>query len=99
MRIRIGIGIGIGDIGGTPADPEGLVAQARRAEAEGFTSGWLAHIRGLDAVMGRALRAGDDPHGARDGGGADLSAPSDGTRAAGRSPRRRSRAAGSRSAG
>ncbi len=42
------IGIGIGDIAGAPADPEGLVAQARQAEADGFASGWFAHIRVKD---------------------------------------------------
>jgi 5,10-methylenetetrahydromethanopterin reductase len=51
------IGIGIGDIGGTPADADGLIAQARRAEAEGFASGWFAHIMGMDAVMAAALCA------------------------------------------
>jgi F420-dependent oxidoreductase-like protein len=51
------IGIGIGDIAGRPADPDGLVAQAREAEADGFASGWLAHIRGMDAVMAAAVCA------------------------------------------
>ncbi len=51
------IGIGIGDIGGTPADVDGLVAQAKRAEAEGFASGWFANIFGMDAILAAALCA------------------------------------------
>jgi 5,10-methylenetetrahydromethanopterin reductase len=51
------IGIGIGDIAGAPADADGLVAQARRAEAEGFASGWFANIFGMDAILAAALCA------------------------------------------
>jgi F420-dependent oxidoreductase-like protein len=51
------IGIGIGEIAGVPGDPDGLVAQARRAEADGFASGWFANIMGMDAIMGAALCA------------------------------------------
>src|SRR2546426_7061122 len=51
------IGIGIGDIAGEPADVDGLVAQAKRAEADGFASGWFAHIMGLDAIMAATLCA------------------------------------------
>ena len=51
------IGIGIGDIAGTPADVDGLVAQARRAEADGFASGWFANIFAMDAIMAAALCA------------------------------------------
>ena len=51
------IGIGIGDIAGQPADVDGLVAQARRAEADGFASGWFAHIMGIDAIMAATLCA------------------------------------------
>jgi 5,10-methylenetetrahydromethanopterin reductase len=51
------IGIGIGDIGGAPADVPGLVAQAKRAEADGFASGWFANIFGMDAIMAAALCA------------------------------------------
>src|SRR2546426_4422583 len=51
------IGIGIGDIAGQPADPDGLIAQARRAEADGFASGWFAHIMGLDAIIAATLCA------------------------------------------
>src|SRR5262249_9221832 len=51
------IGIGIGDIGGVAADPDGLVAQVRKAEADGFASGWLANIFGMDAIMAAALCA------------------------------------------
>lgn len=51
------IGIGIGEIGGAGADTDGLVAQAKRAEAEGFASGWFANIMGMDAIMAAALCA------------------------------------------
>src|SRR5437899_136723 len=51
------IGIGIGEITGVPGDPEGLIAQARRAEADGFASGWFANIMGMDAMMAAALCA------------------------------------------
>ena len=51
------IGIGIGEIGGVPGDPEGLIAQAKRAEADGFASGWFANIMGMDAMMAAALCA------------------------------------------
>src|SRR5436309_15897524 len=51
------IGIGIGDIAGAPADVDGLVAQAKRAEADGFASGWLANIFGMDAILAAALCA------------------------------------------
>ncbi|HWP66006.1 MAG TPA: TIGR03564 family F420-dependent LLM class oxidoreductase [Candidatus Limnocylindria bacterium] len=51
------IGIGIGDIAGQPATIDDLVAQAKRAEADGFASGWLANIFGVDAIMGAALLA------------------------------------------
>ena len=49
------IGIGIGDIAGVPADVDGLVAQAKRAEADGFASGWFANIFGMDAIVAAAL--------------------------------------------
>ncbi len=49
------IGIGIGEIGGAPADPDGLVAQVKRAEADGFASAWFAHIMGIDAMTACAL--------------------------------------------
>ena len=51
------IGIGIGDIAGQPATIDDLVAQAKRAEADGFASGWLANIFGVDAIMAAALCA------------------------------------------
>jgi F420-dependent oxidoreductase-like protein len=51
------IGIGIGDIAGAPEDIDGLIAQARRAEADGFASGWFAQIFGLDAVIAATLCA------------------------------------------
>lgn len=49
------IGIGIGDIAGAPAGIDGLLEQARRAEADGFASGWFANIFGVDAIMAAAL--------------------------------------------
>jgi len=49
------IGIGIGDLAGRTADLEGLIAQAQRAEADGFASGWFANIFGFDAIMAAAL--------------------------------------------
>ena len=49
------IGIGIGDIAGVPADVDDLVAQAKRAEADGFASGWFANIFGMDAIMAAAI--------------------------------------------
>jgi F420-dependent oxidoreductase-like protein len=51
------IGIGIGDIAGQPATIDDLVAQAKRAEADGFASGWFANIFGVDAITGAALCA------------------------------------------
>jgi F420-dependent oxidoreductase-like protein len=51
------IGIGIGDIAGQPATIDDLVTQAKRAEADGFASGWLANIFGVDAIMAAALCA------------------------------------------
>jgi len=51
------IGIGLGDITGTPADLDALVAQAEAAEADGFASGWLANIFGMDAILGAAFCA------------------------------------------
>ena len=47
--------IGIGDIAGSPADVDGLVAQAKRAEGDGFASGWFANIFGMDAIMAAAI--------------------------------------------
>lgn len=51
------IGIGIGDIAGRPAGIDDLVAQAQAAERDGFASGWLANIFGVDAIMGATLCA------------------------------------------
>ncbi len=51
------IGIGIGEMGGVPGDPKGLIAQAKQAEADGFASGWFANIMGMDAMMAAALCA------------------------------------------
>jgi F420-dependent oxidoreductase-like protein len=49
------IGIGLGDLTGKPATIDDLVAQAKRAEADGFSSGWLANIFGVDAITAAAL--------------------------------------------
>jgi F420-dependent oxidoreductase-like protein len=45
------IGIGIGEIAGTGGTIDGLVAQAKQAEADGFASGWFANIFGMDAIL------------------------------------------------
>ena len=45
------IGIGIGEIAGTGGTIDGLVAQAKQAEADGFASGWFANIFGMDAII------------------------------------------------
>lgn len=49
------IGIGIGEIGGEAGTVESLIAQAKRAEADGFASGWFAHIMSIDAMTAVAL--------------------------------------------
>jgi F420-dependent oxidoreductase-like protein len=49
------IGIGIGEITGVPATVDNLIAQAQRAERDGFASGWFANIFGFDAIMAAAL--------------------------------------------
>jgi F420-dependent oxidoreductase-like protein len=49
------IGLGIGEIAGRPAPLEELIAQAQQAERDGFASGWLAHIFGIDAMTAVAL--------------------------------------------
>ena len=51
------IGIGIGEIGGEPGDIDGLIAQARRAEVDGFASGWFANIFGMDAILAATVCA------------------------------------------
>lgn len=51
------IGIGIGDIAGQPAGIDDVIAQSRRAESDGFASGWLANIFGIDAIMAATLCA------------------------------------------
>ena len=51
------IGIGIGELGGTPADVDGLIAQAKSAEDDGFASVWLANIFSFDAITMSALCA------------------------------------------
>ncbi len=49
------IGIGLGEIAGQPVDIAGLMAQAKRAERDGFASGWIANIFGMDAMTAVAL--------------------------------------------
>lgn len=49
------IGIGIGEIAGAPATVDNLIAQAKEAEADGFSTGWFANIFGFDAILGCAL--------------------------------------------
>ena len=49
------IGIGIGEITGQPATVDDMIAQALRAERDGFASGWFANIFGPDAIMAAAL--------------------------------------------
>jgi F420-dependent oxidoreductase-like protein len=51
------IGIGIGEIAGVPGTIENLVAQAKRAEADGFASGWFANIFSMDAILAAAICA------------------------------------------
>jgi 5,10-methylenetetrahydromethanopterin reductase len=51
------IGIGIGEIMGSSGAIDGLVAQAKQAEADGFASGWLANIFGMDAILAAAVCA------------------------------------------
>jgi 5,10-methylenetetrahydromethanopterin reductase len=51
------IGIGIGDIAGRPAELDLLVEQAKRAEAVGFHSAWIANIFGFDALTVAAICA------------------------------------------
>jgi F420-dependent oxidoreductase-like protein len=49
------IGIGIGEISGAPVGVESLIAQAQRAERDGFASAWFANIFGFDAIMVAAI--------------------------------------------
>ncbi len=49
------IGIGIGQIAGQPGGVDDLVAQAQRAEADGFASGWFANIFGIDAIIAAVI--------------------------------------------
>jgi alkanesulfonate monooxygenase SsuD/methylene tetrahydromethanopterin reductase-like flavin-dependent oxidoreductase (luciferase family) len=43
--------------GELPADVSGILTQAKRAEADGFASAWLANIFGFDAITMAALCA------------------------------------------
>lgn len=49
------IGIGIGEISNDKAGIDGILAQAQRAERDGFASGWFANIFGVDAITMAAL--------------------------------------------
>ncbi len=51
------IGVGIGEISATAGTLDNLIDQAKRAEADGFASGWFANIFGIDAIMAAALCA------------------------------------------
>jgi 5,10-methylenetetrahydromethanopterin reductase len=52
---KMRIGIGIGEIGGRPAGIDDLIAQTKRAEQDGFATGWFANIFGIDALTAVAL--------------------------------------------
>ena len=98
VSVRIGMTIG-GDVRGRPSSPAEVVADARRAEDEGFATAWSVHFsRAVDALTALAV-AGPRPRGS-----SSVSAscrPTRGTRSrwpSRRPPRRRSAAAGSRSA-
>src|SRR4051812_35447833 len=49
------IGIGVGEITGIRGDITSIIAEARRAEADGFASAWFANIFGNDAITVAAL--------------------------------------------
>lgn len=49
------ISIGLGEIGGKPVGIDDLVAQAKRAEQDGFATGWMANIFGIDAMTALAI--------------------------------------------
>ncbi|HSP99966.1 MAG TPA: LLM class flavin-dependent oxidoreductase, partial [Candidatus Dormibacteraeota bacterium] len=51
------IGIGIGEISNERPGIDGLIAQAHRAERDGFASAWFANIFGVDAIT-TAARCG-----------------------------------------
>jgi len=55
VLVRIAMNIG-GDVFIEPSSPADVVAQARRAEAEGFGSAWSVHFsRGYDALSTLAV--------------------------------------------
>jgi F420-dependent oxidoreductase-like protein len=49
------ISIGVGEIAGTPADLNELIAQTQRAEQDGFATAWMANIFGIDAMTALAM--------------------------------------------
>jgi len=49
------IGIGIGEISGRAAAIDDLIAETRRAEADGFATAWFAQVFGVDAITTAAL--------------------------------------------
>jgi F420-dependent oxidoreductase-like protein len=51
------IGIGIGEISASAGGIDNLIAQAKQAEADGFSSGWFANIFGVDAIMAATICA------------------------------------------
>jgi F420-dependent oxidoreductase-like protein len=53
--VRIGMTVG-GDVRGSPSSPPDIVAEARRAEDEGFTTAWSVHFsRAYDALTTLAV--------------------------------------------
>jgi len=51
----IRIGIGIGEIGNQPATADDFIAQAKRAERDGFATGWIANIFAFDAIVAATI--------------------------------------------
>jgi 5,10-methylenetetrahydromethanopterin reductase len=55
LRVRIGMTVG-GDVRGRPSSPPDIVADARRAEEDGFTTAWSVHFsRAYDALTTLAV--------------------------------------------
>jgi len=55
------IGTFVGEVGGQGGTLEAVIGQIRRAEADGFSSAWLAQIFGLDAITTVALAGAQVP--------------------------------------
>lgn len=55
LRMRIGMTVG-GDVHGRPSSPQEVVAEARRAEDDGFATAWSVHFsRAYDALTALAV--------------------------------------------